>query len=641
MTARSGIEGIEKATRELPDTILLDIKMPEMDGYEVCRRLKTNHATKDIPVLMVSAVRRDSLDLVKGLDSGADAYLTKPIDDHVLIAQINTALRTKNAEDQLKNQKKLLERMVQERTAELQQTNEHLKSEIEEHKATERRLRESESKLIQAQYISKSGDYCFDIQTEEVTFSKGMYKILQYDPDEPFNLKRVREELHHPEDSEQVFQWFDKAIRARETTLPPNEYRIRRKDGSIIYVRTEGRIEYKNGKAAKIFNICQDITERKKIDQELQKMQRLESLGTLAGGIAHDFNNILMGLFGNLALAKEKIPDNHPGFPFLKQAEQSMARATRLTKQLLTFAKGGTPIREDVGITSLADEVIRFDLAGSNVKPVFHHEPGLWQANVDKGQMQQVFSNLAINADQAMPDGGHLYITMENADVPPNTIPSLDQGQYIKISIQDQGTGIAPKHLNRVFDPYFSTKQTGSGLGLATVYSIMTRHKGCILVDSELGKGTVFTLYLPASQKNRPEQPSIQPQPSQTGQADRILVVDDEKMILEVVTAMLKSLGYEVATSCDGKEAAAKYKHAMDVGEPFRAVILDITIPGGMGGQEAIKNILEIDPDAVGIVSSGYADDPIMAHYTKYGFKGMVPKPYSIKELQDILARIP
>ncbi len=383
-----------------------------------------------------------------------------------------------------------------------------------------------------------------------------------------------------------------------------------------------------------------DITERKLAEEELQKMAKLKSVGILAGGIAHDFNNILMGLFGNISIAKLELSEDHPAFKFLSKAEKSMDRATRLTNQLLTFAKGGEPVRKNVPLGTLVRDIVRFDLSGSNVKPIFKLANSLWLADVDKGQMQQVFSNLTINADQAMPDGGHLYITMENEDLSRKSLPGLKPGKYLKVTVKDEGTGIDPKQLGRIFDPYFTTKQAGSGLGLATTYSIINKHGGHIGVESTLGKGTVFTLYLPASEARQlPEarKPVTKLLPAQR---TKVLVMDDEEMIRDIASQMLKKKGYEVQTAEHGEQAIEMYSQALNSSEPFDAVIMDLTISGGMGGEEAMKKILALDPEARGIVSSGYANDRIMANHTEYGFKDIVSKPYKIDQLREVLNRV-
>ena len=418
------------------------------------------------------------------------------------------------------------------------------------------------------------------------------------------------------------------------------ELELQKPDGTIVPIEFVSKlVEFQNKNL--ILSITRDITERKRAEEALQKMEKLESVGTLAGGIAHDFNNILMGLFGNISIAKEDLPKDHPSVKSLEDAENSMNRAIRLTKQLLTFAKGGAPVTERIRPDILVEEVVRFDLSGSNVKPVFKPAGDLWPAEADKGQIQQVFSNLAINARQAMPDGGHLYISLENADISRNAVPGLKQGKYIRIMVTDEGTGIDRKHLDRIFDPYFTTKQAGSGLGLATVYSIINKHGGGICVESQLGKGTTFTLYLPASESRQlPE--TKQPEAKGTGieQTARILVMDDEEIIRNLVTAMLERSGYSVETSADGQQAIEMYKQELEDGNAFDVVIMDITIPGGIGGKQAIKDILKIHPEARVIVSSGYANDPVMANYAEYGFHGIVAKPYTRSKLLEVLSRV-
>jgi len=416
------------------------------------------------------------------------------------------------------------------------------------------------------------------------------------------------------------------------------ELELQKPNGTIVQIEFVSKwVDFQNKNH--ILSIARDTTERKRWEEALQKMEKLKSVGTLAGGIAHDFNNILMGLFGNISIAREDLPKDHPGLKSLEDAENSMNRAIRLTKQLLTFAKGGTPVTERIRPDSLVEEIVRFDLSGSNVKPVFKPAGDLWLAEADKGQIQQVFSNLAINARQAMPDGGHLYISLENADISGIAVPGLKQGKYILITVTDEGTGIELKHLDRIFDPYFTTKHAGSGLGLATVYSIISKHGGSIHVDSELGKGTTFTLYLPASESQQlPETKQPETKGPEIEQTTRILVMDDEETIRNLVTAMLGRSGYSVETSTGGRQAIKMYKQALEAGNAFDVVIMDLTIPGGIGGKEAIKDILKIHPEARVIVSSGYSNDPVMTNYAEYGFYGIVAKPYTKNELLEVLS---
>lgn len=382
-------------------------------------------------------------------------------------------------------------------------------------------------------------------------------------------------------------------------------------------------------------------TRRKQAEAALQKLQKLKSVGTLAGGIAHDFNNILMVLFGNISLAKDDLPISHPSYKLLEQAENTMQRASRLTQQLLTFAKGGLPIKDEVSLGELVEEVAHCELAGSPVKLVYRQAKDLLLALVDKGHIRQVFSNLSINAREAMPKGGHLYITLDNADAEEVATCGLRKGTYVKVTVRDEGTGIDPKHLDLIFDPYFTTKQTGSGLGLATVFSIINKHDGHISVISEVGKGAIFTIYLPAvkAQTKGESTTRVTKSVAPTKPAN-ILIMDDEEMILALVSIMLTRRGFTVATATDGSEAIKLYKQAMDKGAPFDAVIMDLTIPGGIGGKEAIKVLRSIDPKVKAIVSSGYADDPVMANYAEYGFQGVAAKPYTQIKLEKVLQQV-
>ena len=446
----------------------------------------------------------------------------------------------------------------------------------------------------------------------------------------------------HPDDVGDlpgILQGFIQNPKKESITL---EYRFKDKENRWHNLNCKiNSILDKEGSLESLIFISRDITERKKAEKELHKMAKLTSIGTLAGGIAHDFNNILTGIYGNISLAQLELSENHPGFEFLKEAEKSMTRAIQLTKQLLTFSKGGTPVKENVNISKIIHEIVNFDLSGSNVKPVFKKSDNLWNAQIDKGQIGQVFSNLTINAKQAMPEGGHLYISMENVAITDQQIVSLKEGDYIKITVQDEGTGIDKKHFDKIFDPYFTTKQTGNGLGLATTFSIIQQHNGHIEIDSELGKGTTFVVYLPASKSEIDEtekHSKIKPIPVK--QSAKILVMDDEEVICKLVTEMLKGIGFFAETVCDGEKAIEKYKESIQNKIPYDVIILDLTIPGGMGGKETIKHILDINHDAKVIVSSGYSSGSTMADYKEYGFRGILSKPYTMTKLRKVLNEV-
>ena len=376
----------------------------------------------------------------------------------------------------------------------------------------------------------------------------------------------------------------------------------------------------------------------KKMEEELSKAQRLESIGLLAGGIAHDFNNLLTAILGNLALARAR--ENAPGRTsrFLKEAERAIARATNLTQQLLTFSKGGAPVRKIVDLAALLKESCSFAVRGSNVRVAFAIGD-LWPAEVDSGQVDQVVNNLIINAVQAMPGGGIINLRAENLEVRREDGVLLEPGRYVKITIEDHGDGIAPEHHPKIFDPYFTTKPEGSGLGLATAYSIVRRHAGDIRFVSEPGVGTSFDIYLPAASTKVKAEPAAEIQPLESA-SGRILLMDDEAMIRDVAAVALREQGYDVEPAKDGAEAVALYQAALSTEEPFDAVILDLTVPGGMGGTETIKRLLKIDPTVKAIVSSGYSEDLVLARFEDYGFSGVVAKPYSFRELGATLHRV-
>ena len=374
--------------------------------------------------------------------------------------------------------------------------------------------------------------------------------------------------------------------------------------------------------------VCfRDIGERHRAQQDRLRASKLESLGLLAGGIAHDFNNILMSLLANSSLAKLEVrrsPDLV--IELLEDIEQATARARDLTQQLLTFSKGGAPVKEVASIAELIRESVVFALRGSNVRCRFDIDPDLSAVDIDVGQMSQVINNLIINADQAMPGGGSISITARNS------------GGHVRIEIRDEGVGIPEDYLPRIFDPYFTTKQKGSGLGLATSYSIVKSHGGDLGVRSEVGGGTTFSIVLPASEARSLD---VADAPVLYRGSGRVLLMDDERAIQRIGARMLAHLGYEVVVACDGEEALARFAAARDGAAPFSAVIMDLTIPGAMGGVSAMAGVRELDPQVWAIASSGYSNDPVMAQFADYGFDAVLAKPYTIQQLSAALVGTP
>lgn len=431
-------------------------------------------------------------------------------------------------------------------------------------------------------------------------------------------------------------------IKTGDTVEPSNNLLMVTKDSNERKVaQSAAPIRDENDQIIGIVLVFRDVTQKQKIDEELKKMQRLESVGILAGGIAHDFNNILTIILGNISLTKNQLSPTDKIAERLSQAEKACLQAQNLTQQLLTFSIGGSPVKKIFPIADLVEQTVGFALRGSNVGCDFIIPKDIWAVEADEGQINQVINNLVINAIQAMPQGGVIHVGCENVTIEAERAENgvlLKKGRYVRISLKDKGIGIPPEYLSQIFDPFFTTKQKGNGLGLSTSYSIIQKHEGCMTVESEMGMGTTFHVYLPASSisaKSDEEGKRL----SLEGQG-KILIMDDEEFILNISGEMLREMGYEVGYAKDGQEAIATYKEAMESGTPFDAVIMDLTIPGRMGGMETIQKLKEIHPEIRAVVSSGYSGDPIMAEYDRFGFSGVLAKPYRCNELSNVMNEV-
>jgi PAS domain S-box-containing protein len=448
------------------------------------------------------------------------------------------------------------------------------------------------------------------------------------------------------EDQDIFYSCFKKLIAG--APRQPCDLRMLRRDGSWFWAKLECFSKVNQDKSGSHIRIAlHDNTETKHLETEIIKTKKLEATALLAGGIAHDFNNLLAVILGNLELAEEDMLQGRPFQEKMQDARQACQSATNLTKQFLTFSSGGDPVPILTPIEPLITDSARLALAGSNVDFECSFPADLKNVEVDTGQISLAVGHVINNAKEAMPEGGMIRIYAENADfIPGKDLEAMKDSdvKYVKITIQDQGAGIPAEILPQVFDPYFTSKQVyhkkGLGLGLTVTYSIIQKHGGSIDIASQENTGTTVTIFLPASEgqiiPQEPE-PEIWKAPLV---ARKILFMDDDEMMRKMTSKMLESLDYEVEVACNGEEAIQLYTKAMRSDRPFGAVMLDLTIKGGMGGRETIKKLLELDPDIRAIVSSGYSNDPVMSNFRQYGFLGILPKPFRVSDLKKSIGSI-
>jgi len=466
-------------------------------------------------------------------------------------------------------------------------------------------------------------------------------RILGYPIDRWLGTDDFLHRLIHPDDLERVRSRMRAA--AEQEGRFELEHRAAAEDGTVRWLRNGGRLVMgREPEAPMLRGLMVDVTAHRAAQEELLQTRKLESIGTLAGGIAHDFNNLLTAILGNVSLLHQLVESDGELAPLLEQVSQAGQRARQLTQQLLTFSRGGLPVKKVTSLAALIEEFSAFALAGSNVRRELTLADDLWPVEVDEGQLGQVIQNLVLNAEQAMPDGGVVRIEAANlavergdGEAPDGEPPDADR--WVRFRVIDEGVGIAPPDLSKIFDPYFTTKREGKGLGLATSYAIVDKHGGRVGVASEPGRGSTVTVDLPAAD-GAPESRAAE-QPAAVGRGrGRVLVMDDEAPVREVAERMLEHLGYRVALTAEGREAVELYRREMDGSSSFDLVIVDLTVPGGMGGAEAVRRLRELDPSVRAVVCSGYSNDPVMARYREHGFVGVIHKPFDLGQLARVLA---
>ncbi|MFT5369406.1 MAG: two-component system cell cycle sensor histidine kinase/response regulator CckA [Candidatus Latescibacterota bacterium] len=508
---------------------------------------------------------------------------------------------------------------------------------VTEQMQTEKELREGNERFHQlTNNISEVFWMTEPVKNEMLYISPGYEKVWGRTCESLYTTPRNWIDAIHIDDRQRI---LNAALTKQVTGEYDEEYRIVRPDGTIRWIYDRAYpVQDEQGNVYRIAGIAEDITERKRLEEELRRIQNMDALGILAGGIAHDFNNVLTGVIGNLAILETSLDKESESYEFVVDAKNAANKTRSLTQQLMTFSKGGVPVKENASLIELIEETAKLCLSGSNTKPEYHLPSDLFTTKIDKGQIGQVIQNLVINADQAMPEGGTLIIAANNLEIGDNDVVGLSAGKYVKVSVGDQGIGIPENLLGKIFNPYFTTKDAGHGLGLAISYSIVNKHDGYITARSEPGIGSTFEFYLPALKKEIIK--NEKKTKASTQATGRILLMDDDEIVRRPFKKMLEMLGYEVDNVQHGEEALIVYQTSLDAGKPYNAVIMDLTIPGGMGGKEAIQKLRILHPEARAIVSSGYSHDPVMAHYKEHGFDAVIQKPIIMEDLTDVLQSV-
>jgi two-component system cell cycle sensor histidine kinase/response regulator CckA len=600
-TVPSGEKAIQKASENQTDLVLMDIMLKgDMDGIQTAEKIRELF---HIPVIYLTANAEDNT-LQRAKITEPYGYIIKPFQERELNTTIEIAIYKHKSEKQLEESEKWLRRSELQYRTTINSLNDYM------------HVIDTDMRIVLFNDAIKKWNTKLGLETDVVGCN--LFDVF------PFLSDVAQSEYSY------VFTTGEILI-TEETNIFG--------DMNII-TETQKIPIFEDNKVVRIITAIRDITERKKIEEEAIKAQRLESLALLAGGIAHDFNNILTIIMGGISLAM-MYTDQIKVQEKLADAEKAFSKAKNLTQQLLTFSKGGIPVKKTTFIDELLRDSTIFSLSGSNIKYNFNIPDDLWAVYIDEGQIGQVIGNLVINANQAMPKGGIINIYAQNITLAKGHGLPLEDGQYVKVSIEDQGGGIPEELLPRIFEPYFTTKKDGNGLGLAISHRIIKNHGGYITVESRIEIGTIFHIYLPvstepilkANKKEDKEEKIIEGK-------GKILVIDDEEIIQELVFNILTNFGYKVEMVSDNAQAINLYEETKVSNEPFDLIIMDLMMPGEISGLEAIQHLRDFDPEVKAIISSGFSNDPIMINFNEYGFKGAVPKPYGIKELVEAVNKV-
>ena len=575
--------------------LILDWMLPGKSGVELCQELRAAPKGEELFILLVTA-RDDTQDLERALEAGANDYLIKPLDPARLNVRLSVAERRIRALAERNQARTELQEAVGKMTDILEKTSDGFFAVDRDWKFT---------------FVNRQAEKLLDRHREDLIGKDFWVELPEFTRDA-----------------------FEKNYRRAMSEQVAIEFEASDPSGKVWFEL----LAYPSGGGVSVF--LRDVTDRKRVEEERLTTDKLESLGTLAGGIAHDLNNLLTVISGNIGLAQIEAPGSPANLlSFLSRAGEAAQHAAQLSNQLLTFSKGGTPLKRVVSISDLVTQAAEFALHGSNLRSDLDIQAGLWRSAVDPAQIEQVINALVINAREAMPRGGIVRVSARNLEIDANSGLLIRPGRYVKVQVADNGGGIEKRLVTKIFDPYFTTKSTGTGLGLSISYSVVKKHGGLLHLEHTSVDGSTFTFYLPASDSEPPV-----PEPTLENEIfsfnhQRVLVMDDEAAIRDLTSELLGTLGYKVTTVPDGAEALKKYELAMRTGETFLAVILDATIRGGMGGVATMERLRDLDPNVTAIICSGYSDDAALAEFLTYGFRAALPKPFTRHELANVLQR--
>jgi PAS domain S-box-containing protein len=609
VTANDGLEALNVLQTFVPQVMFVDLVMPNIDGKKLCQIIRKIPVLQDVYIVVLSAIAAD--EAIPFREFGADSCIAKgPMNDmaqHVLSAlgQVTADHVAPPSGYECLCPETVRPRQI---TKELLWVKQHFESILAS-------MAEGILETTRAGQIVYANPTALAIigAPEERLLGARFIDLLQGD-------ERQR--------AQQMLEM------ANSTALCVREDPPVRMNGKDVLVKVLAI----NGEHSHRILMLNDITERKLMEARVQQAQRMEAIGTLAAGIAHSFNNILTAIFGNISLAKLHAQPMDKVIELLEAAEGASIRAKDLTQQLLPFSQGGAPIKKDVSLGELMTDLCVTTAKSFNMNCELQTPDNLWPVHADLRQLRHAFNNLLINAAEVNPPAGTIQMSCDNVIIEEHSKLPLQPGRYVMTCIQDQGGGIPEDHLPKIFDPYFTTKGPGRGLGLTTAYSICQSHNGCITVECGQHSGATFTFYLPAG--NLETARTKDPRHEVAAEKGRVLLMDDEGIIRGVVGQMLDMLGYSVALATEGQEALDLYTSARTSGQPFDAVIMDLTVIGGMGGKEATEKLLALDSDAKIIVASGYSNDPVMAQFRDYGFRDVLEKPFDMKKLAAVLHEV-